>query len=260
MSKPDKKKGYAFVSNEWIFDDRIKTELRLLIYISSLTAKDGYCYASNEHLAKEFKTTTVTISRQINKLIDLGYLDAEYERYGSVIQKRYLRLTKMLTDHYQKCKPTVNKNVKDNNTSINTTSIIKNQKQKVSQPEDQTDLENNETLLKEVEKVMLPKTHYLDLYNRASRAFKKQKSNIKRLNLGNETYDNFNEIYKTYTVGELKTALKGLMIQKNALNSIFTPHHLLKDNMFETYLNAGQNAIRTLYSQSHDKDTKKGML
>jgi len=122
------------------------------------------------------------------------------------------------------------------------------------------DLENNETLLKEVEKVMLPKNHYLDLYNRASRAFKKQKSNIKRLNLGNETYDNFNEIYKTYTVGELKTALKGLMIQKNALNSIFTPHHLLKDNMFETYLNAGANNIKTLYSQSQDKDTKKGML
>ena len=150
--------------------------------------------------------------------------------------------------------PTYNNTISYNKNKYNENS------QKVSQPENQTHLENNETLLKEVEKVMLPKNHYLDLYNRASRAFKKQKSNIKRLNLGNETYDNFNEIYKTYTVGELKTALKGLMIQKNALNSIFTPHHLLKDNMFETYLNAGQNAIRTLYSQSQDKDTKKGML
>lgn len=119
MSKPDKKKGYAFVSNEWIFDDRIKNELRLLIYISSLTAKDGYCYASNEHLAKEFNTTTVTISRKIKKLIDLEYVTAEYFKYGSVIQKRYLRLTKMLSDRYQKCYPTINKNDKDNNTSNN---------------------------------------------------------------------------------------------------------------------------------------------
>ncbi len=121
--KPDRKKGYAFVDNAWIFDERIKTELRLLIYISSLTAKDGYAYANNEHLAKEFNTTTVTISRQIAKLIKLGYVTAEYERYGTVIQKRYLRLTKMLTDREQKCKPAVNKNVKDNTTRDNTTSI-----------------------------------------------------------------------------------------------------------------------------------------
>ena len=130
-------------------------------------------------------------------------------------------------------------------------------KQKISQPENQTDLENNETLLKEVEKVMLPKNHYLDLYNRAVEAFKKEKSGRKRLDLGNETYDNFKEIYKTYTVGELKTALKGLMTQKNAIKMIFTPHHLLKDNMFETYLHAGKNGIKNLYSQNQKKQEFK---
>jgi len=159
------------------------------------------------------------------------------------------------SDDQSDSQSTVSINKQYNKEQLNNKQLTQDEmnKQKVSQPENQTHLENNETLLKEVEKVMLPKNHYLDLYNRASRAFKKQKSNIKRLNLGNETYDNFNEIYKTYTVGELKTALKGLMIQKNALNSIFTPHHLLKDNMFETYLHAGKNGIKNLYSQNQKK-------
>ena len=111
--------GYGIAFNEWIFDERIKTELRLLIYISSLTAKNGYCFASNEYLAEKFKTTTITISRQINKLIDLGYLFAEYKRHGNMILKRKITINKNVNGGYQKCYSAVNKNVKDNNTSIN---------------------------------------------------------------------------------------------------------------------------------------------
>ena len=117
--------GYGICLNEWLEDARIKNELRLLIKISSLTAEKGFCYASNEYFSKYLKITTISVSRQISKLIKLNYLRVEYKMRGSQVERRYLRLTKMLTDGYQKCYPTVIKNVKDNNTSNNNTSIIK---------------------------------------------------------------------------------------------------------------------------------------
>jgi len=117
--------GYGICLNEWLEDARIKNESRLLIKISSLTAEKGFCYASNEYFSKYLKITTISVSRQISKLIKLNYLRVEYKMRGSQVERRYLRLTKMLTDGYQKCYPTVIKNVKDNNTSNNNTSIIK---------------------------------------------------------------------------------------------------------------------------------------
>jgi len=239
MAQPNKKKGYAFVSNEWIFDERIKTELRLLIYISSLTAKDGYAFASNEHLAKEFNTTTVTISRQIAKLIDLGYLEAEYERYGSVIQKRYLRLTKMLTDHYQKRKPTVNKNVKDNNTSINTTSIISNKNEK------------NETLISECKHIPIDK-HFLEIWNKARKSLLNlNHSNFNSIGAG---YNDLKYIYENYTRKELSTALRGLFKQKGLLATCKqSPNHFLSNKNFEKYYDAGVNKIYNLNDTSKPK-------
>ena len=114
--------GYGFCANEWIEDSRIKNELRLLIKISSLTAEKGYCYASNSYFAEYFNTTEVTISKQLSKLIKLGYINAKYDKRGAEVVKRYLRLSKTLTDGYQKLKPTVKENFKENNTSINTIS------------------------------------------------------------------------------------------------------------------------------------------
>jgi len=111
--------GYGICLNEWLEDERIKTELRLLIKISSLTADNGICYASNEHFAEYFNTSTVTISKQIKKLESLGYIEIDYKRRGAEIIKRDIRLKKTLTDDYQKLKPTIKENFKENNTSIN---------------------------------------------------------------------------------------------------------------------------------------------
>ncbi len=109
--------GYGFFDNEWIEDSRIKTELRLLLKISSLTAEKGYCWASNDYLANYFKTTTVTISKQIKKLADLGYISVTYKRKGAEITNRELRLKKTLTDDYQKLKPSIKENFKENSIS-----------------------------------------------------------------------------------------------------------------------------------------------
>lgn len=125
-------KWYAICDNTWIFDTMIKWELSLLLYISSLTAEKGYCYAGNEHLATKFRSHETTISRKIKKLEKAGYIKIEYKYRGSEITMRKIRLAKMLTDHKQKCQPTVSKNAKDNITSNNITS---NNKEKINQKE-----------------------------------------------------------------------------------------------------------------------------
>lgn len=111
--------GYGVCLNEWLEDEAIKTELRLLIKISSLTAEKGFCYASNSFFAEYFKTSDVTISKQIKKLEKLNYIDIEYEKRGAEVIKRNIRLKKTLTDDYQKLKPTIKENFKENITSIN---------------------------------------------------------------------------------------------------------------------------------------------
>jgi len=129
------KSRYAICWNEWIEDERIKTELRLLLKISSLSANGGTCFASNSYFAEYFTSSEVTISRQINKLKKLGYLNIQYERRGAEITKRLIKVTEV---DYQNCKSVVKndnrtvvkndnssviENDKDNNTNINNTNI-----------------------------------------------------------------------------------------------------------------------------------------
>ena len=116
------KEGYSICFNEWALDKNIKDELGLLLIISSLTAEKGYCYASNDYLAKIFKTSVVTISRKIKILEEKKYIEIEYEKKGCLVISRKIRLTKMLTAINKKVNRTINKNVKENNISnINNT-------------------------------------------------------------------------------------------------------------------------------------------
>lgn len=111
--------GYSLCLNKWALDKDIKNELGLLLIISSLCAKDGYCYASNEYLANLFDTNETTISRKLKILTEKDYINIKYEKRGGEILSREIRLSKMITDDYQNCKPTVIKNDKYNNISIN---------------------------------------------------------------------------------------------------------------------------------------------
>lgn len=118
--------GYSICFNEWALDKDIKNELGLLCIISSLCAKDGYCYATNEFFAGLFDTTIVSISRKIKLLEDKNYITIDYKRRGCEILERKIRLTKMTIDDYQKCYSTINKNVKENNTIPPDNNIIIN--------------------------------------------------------------------------------------------------------------------------------------
>lgn len=178
--------GYGLCLNEWLEDENIKTELRLLIKISSLTAEKGFCYASNSFFAEYFKTSEVTISKQIKKLESLNYIEIEYERRGAEVLKRFVRLKKTLTDDYQKLKPTIKENFKDNNTSINNTSINK-----------EKDKKENQSLLLE---------------------FLKENSSMRK-------YDDFVEDFISYRK-QIKKALKTIAPIKPYINSLIELENL----------------------------------
>lgn len=102
---------YWFCLNEWLFDERIKNELSLFIFISSLTAERGYAFASNEYFSEKFKTTPETISRKIKKLEKCGYIKIKYEMRWAEILKREIRLTQISSLDWQKINRTIDKNI-----------------------------------------------------------------------------------------------------------------------------------------------------
>lgn len=128
--------GYSICFNEWALDKDIKNELGLLMIISSLCAEKGYCYASNKYLGELFDLPEQTISRKIKILQEKKYITIEYEKRGCEVIERRLRLTKLLTDDYQKCESTINKNVKENNIIVNNinNNIKENTKRKFVKP------------------------------------------------------------------------------------------------------------------------------
>ncbi|MBE2985341.1 helix-turn-helix domain-containing protein [Campylobacter sp. RM6883] len=88
----DLQNGYAICFNSWLFDDKIQNELRLLLLISSLSAKNGYCHASNEYLGEKLGKSADTISAGITKLKKYGYIETEVEKFGAVITNRKIRI------------------------------------------------------------------------------------------------------------------------------------------------------------------------
>ena len=117
--------GYAVCFNKWALDKRIKNELGLLIIISSLSAEKGYCYASNNYIASQYKETEQSVSNKIKKLEKLNYITVEYEKHGCEVVSRKIRLKNYYIDDITNVIPTIEQIFKENNTSINNTSINK---------------------------------------------------------------------------------------------------------------------------------------
>ena len=115
---------YAVIPANVRYDEELTPNAKLLYAeITALSNKYGCCWASNNYFAKLYKTTPVTVSRWIRTLKEKGYIITEiiYKEGTNEIDKRYIYI----------CYEGINKNdnrginkiVKENNTSINITSI-----------------------------------------------------------------------------------------------------------------------------------------
>jgi hypothetical protein len=118
----EKPNYYAIIPANVRYDNELKDKAKLLYgEITSLSTKDGYCYASNKYFANLYNVSTTTISLLIKNLVDKGYVESEiiYKEGTKEILNRYLKIIK---DPYLKnLKYPIKENLKDNNTSINNT-------------------------------------------------------------------------------------------------------------------------------------------
>ena len=103
---------YSIIPADIRYDTELRDKAKLLYgEITALCNKNGYCFASNKYFAELYGVTTTTISTLIKELVDAGYIE-------SVIQ--YKAGTKEILNRYLKIfKEGIQKNLKDNNTSIN---------------------------------------------------------------------------------------------------------------------------------------------
>lgn len=120
----DKPNYYAIIPANVRYDSNLKDKAKLLYgEITALSNKNGICFASNSYFAKLYNVTNTTISLLIKDLIDNGYIEREiiYKDGTKEIENRYLRILK--EGYLRNLKGGIQENLKDNNTSINNTSI-----------------------------------------------------------------------------------------------------------------------------------------
>ena len=121
--------NYYAIIPSFVRYDKDLTPNEKLIYgeITALSNKDGFCWSKNKYFANLYDVTTQTVSRWLKHLEDKGYIHREIIRNEkNQIIKRKIFITpinKNVNTSTQKCLDPINKNVKGNITSNNTTSM-----------------------------------------------------------------------------------------------------------------------------------------
>lgn len=118
---------YAVLPAEIRYDTELSDKAKLLYAeITSLTYKTGECWASNKYFSELYNISPISVSRLIKLLTDNGYLERKiiYKNGTKEIENRVLiPINPSVNTYYQKCYGGINKNVKDNNTSIKNNKI-----------------------------------------------------------------------------------------------------------------------------------------
>lgn len=137
---------YAIIPANVRYDDKICANAKLLYgEITALCNDKGFCWAGNEYFASLYKTTKETISRWIRQLKDNNYIKVKifYKHDSKEIDKRIIAISnqypidekintpyqknqdigidKKINTSPQKNQDPIDKNVKENSTSINNT-------------------------------------------------------------------------------------------------------------------------------------------
>ena len=133
---------FSILSADVRYSKELKANEKLLFSeITALSNKDGYCFASNSYFSKLYDVSIQSISSWINHLKECGFLHVEmvyedkeikqrklYPVLDSVwgIQKNFNTPSKKVEEGYsKKVEGGIQEKLKDNNTSINNTSINK---------------------------------------------------------------------------------------------------------------------------------------
>lgn len=138
MEKPN---YYGILPANVRYDKELKPMEKILFTeISSLTSKEGYCYAKNSYFAELYDVHKNTVGNWINNLVKRDYLKSViiYEKGTKNIQERRLYITtptnektdtsinKKIDTCQSKNLEGINEKIEDNNTSINNTSLLLN--------------------------------------------------------------------------------------------------------------------------------------
>ena len=125
MEKPS---YYSVITADVRYDKRLSANEKLIYgEITSLCSSTGECWANNAYFAELYDRRKETISLWIRNLVKWGHIKSvlTYKEGTKEVEKRVITLTRLIhTPPSEKSSDPLAINRKDNNTSINNTSII----------------------------------------------------------------------------------------------------------------------------------------
>ena len=95
MLEENKKNYYAIIPANVRYDVNLCPNAKLLYgEITALCNEKGFCWASNSYFADLYSVSTITVSRWVSLLENLGYIKVEliYKENSKEIQCRHIRI------------------------------------------------------------------------------------------------------------------------------------------------------------------------
>ena len=121
---------YSILIPEIRYSKELNDKEKLLYSeITALSNKNGYCYASNKYFAELYDVTPVWISKCINHLKELGFIDVEIikNENNNAIEKRIIKIGGIKEKFNRGIKQNFNRGIKekfkDNNINMNNINI-----------------------------------------------------------------------------------------------------------------------------------------
>lgn len=124
----DKPNYYAIIPAHVRYNENLNSSQKLFYSeITALTYKTGECWASNNYFARLYKVSPSLISNWVKALEKENLIVVDYSKNGKEITKRIIKIigTQNIDDPIQNIEEGYSKYLKENNTSINNTSIKK---------------------------------------------------------------------------------------------------------------------------------------
>lgn len=118
----DHRSYYAIIPANVRYDDSLIPSAKLLYgEITALCNEKGYCWASNEYFANQYKVSKPTIQNWLKSLEEKGYIyrEVKYKEGSKEIEARYIRI--LGGGHQENLVGGHQEIYQDNNTSFNNT-------------------------------------------------------------------------------------------------------------------------------------------